>query len=51
MLNVPWLLIVMQVFGQLLVGEVAAEPCVPPEEKGHQDDQPPGGKKQNLLGA
>ena len=51
MLDVPRLLVVVQILSQLLVREMASKPRVPPEQKRHEDDKPAGGKKQNLLGA
>src|SRR4029077_12850248 len=42
---------VMKVCGELLVGELAAEPGVPPEEERHQADQPGGEEKEKFLGA
>src|SRR5258708_2744823 len=41
----------MQVLIQLLVRKLAAKPCVPPEKKWHQADQPCGEKEEKFLGA
>src|SRR5215510_5826333 len=49
MLDVARLLLVPQVLGQLLVGKMAAEPRVPPEQEGHQHHQPGSKKKQKSL--
>jgi len=38
----PGMLLVLQILGQLFVGELAAEPGVPPEQERHQHDQPRG---------
>jgi hypothetical protein len=35
MLNVPGMLFVLQIFRQLFVGKLAAEPSIPPEQKRH----------------
>ncbi len=37
-LDVPRLPLVVQVFGELLVGEMAAKPRIPPEQEWHEDD-------------
>src|ERR1700756_4357912 len=50
-LDVARLLLVVQVFGELLVGEMAAEPCIPPEQEWHEHDEPSGGEEKYLLGA
>src|SRR4029077_12310483 len=42
MLDVARVLFVLEVFGDLPVGEAAAEPGVPPEEEGHENDEPGG---------
>src|SRR5215471_10248998 len=51
MLNVARFLIVVKVFGDLLVREMASEPGVPPKEERHEDDEPSGHEEQDLLGA
>src|SRR6266850_7838511 len=45
MLDVARMLFVVEEFGDLFIGELAAEPSVPPEQKGHEDDQP--GREEN----
>src|SRR5262249_16817265 len=49
MLDVARLLLVPQVRGELLTGKMAAEPRVPPEQKGHQHDQPSRKKNKKSL--
>src|SRR6202044_1379042 len=49
LLNVPRLLVVVQVSSQLLVCKLPPEPRVPPEQKWHQHDQPAGDEEKNLL--
>src|SRR5215467_14765593 len=46
MLNVTRMPFVVQVLGHLLVGKRASEPGVPPEQEGHEHDQPCSQKKQ-----
>src|SRR5215469_14651916 len=48
-LDVTRLLLVVQIFGKLRIREVASKPGIPPEEKGHEDDQPSGREEKNLL--
>ena len=49
MLDVAGVLVVLQVFGDLLVREMAPEPSVPPEEKGHEHQQPSGDEKEQAV--
>jgi hypothetical protein len=46
MLDVSRVLRIVQVFGDLLIREMASEPGAPPEQKRHEDDQPGSQKKQ-----
>src|SRR5713101_755749 len=39
-LDVTRVLVVVQVFGDLRVREMAAEPGAPPKQEGHEDNQP-----------
>src|SRR5260370_3671954 len=48
-LDVGRMLFVLKVFGDLSVGEPAAEPGVPPEEERHQDDQPGGDEDEGTI--
>ena len=48
-LNVAGVLFIGQVFGDLFVGEMAAEPGVPPEEEGHEDDEPGGEEEEGAV--
>jgi hypothetical protein len=49
-LDVARLLVVVEVLSELLVGEMAAKPGIPPEQKRHEDDEPSGDEEENLLG-
>ncbi len=49
MLHVAGLFVVLQILGQLLIGELPPEPGVPPEEKWHGDDEPCGDEEKNTL--
>src|SRR5271166_3896590 len=46
LLYVSRLLRVVQIFVQLLVRELTAEPSIPPEQKGHEADEPRRQKKE-----
>ncbi len=48
-LDAAWVLFILEVFGDLFVGELASEPSVPPEEERHQDDQPGGNEKEGAI--
>src|SRR5207237_1842601 len=48
-LDVPRMLLVAQVLVELLVGELTSEPGVPPEEEGHEHDEPGGYEKENAI--
>ena len=50
-LDVAWFLFVVKIFGELLIGEMATEPRVPPEKERHEDDEPAGGEEQYFLRA
>jgi hypothetical protein len=50
-LDVSWLFVVVKVFRELLVGQMAPKPSAPPEKKRHEDYKPTGGKKKKFLGA
>ena len=49
MLDVAGVLFVGQVFGDLFIGELAAEPSVPPEEEGHEDDEPGSEEEEGAI--
>src|SRR5579862_3047138 len=49
MLDVTWMLVVSQVGGKLFIGQLSAEPGIPPEKKRHEHDQPAGHKKKNTV--
>ncbi len=51
MLDVPRLLVIVQILGHLLIREMTSEPRIPPEKKRHEHDQPSGGKEKNFLSA
>src|SRR5207245_10718879 len=48
-LDVARMLFVLEVFGDLRVREAAAKPGVPPEEEGHEDDQPGGDENEGAI--
>src|SRR5712692_11941558 len=43
------MLFILQVFTDLFVGELAAEPGVPPEQKRQEDDQPSSYEKERSI--
>ena len=49
MLDVPRMFSVVEVFADLLVGEVASKPGAPPKHEGHQHDQPSDKKEQEAI--
>src|SRR5712692_7904506 len=49
MLDVARVLFVLQVFADLLVGELASKPGVPPKEERQEDDQPGGDEKERAI--
>src|SRR5258708_39595216 len=49
MLDVTGVLFILQVCADLLVGELASKPGVPPEEERHKDDQPSGNEKKRAI--
>src|SRR6267154_132967 len=49
MLNVTRMLLIVQEFADLLAGELAPKPGVPPEQERHEDDQPGGEEKQRAI--
>src|SRR5260370_24109916 len=49
MLDVTRMLFVRQVCADLVVGELASEPGVPPEEERHEDDQPGSKEKERTI--
>src|SRR6266702_5116644 len=49
MLDSARMLFVPEVFADLFVGELAAKPGVPPEQEGHEDDQPGGNEKERAI--
>src|SRR5437762_10020809 len=49
MLDVTRMLLIVQEFADLLAGELAPKPGVPPEQERHEDDQPGGEEKQRAI--
>src|SRR5713101_3378298 len=49
MLDVAGMLLVLQILGDSVVGELASEPGVPPEQEGHEDNQPCRHEKQETI--
>jgi len=45
MLDVTWMLVIVQILADLFVRELAAKPRAPPKQEGHQHDQPCGEEK------
>src|SRR5213595_3657912 len=48
-LNMARLLRVLEILTDLLVRELPSEPGVPPEQKGHEHDQPRGHEEQDAI--
>jgi hypothetical protein len=49
MLDVTRVLIVVQVFADLFVGNLASKPGVPPEQERHEYDQPRGEEEEQSI--
>src|SRR5260370_16591603 len=49
MLDVTGVLFILQICADLVVGELASKPGVPPEEERHEDDQPSGNEKKRAI--
>ena len=49
MLDVARVLVVIQVFGDLRVGEMATEPGAPPEQERHEHNQPGDEEKEQSI--
>jgi hypothetical protein len=49
MLDVTWVLFILQVCARLFVGQLASKPGVPPEEERHKYDQPGGNEKEGAI--
>ena len=48
-LDVAGVLGIVQIFGDLRVGEMAAEPGAPPKQEGHEDNQPGGEEEKQSV--